>query len=476
MNLSLADPFVLAQDYPDELTGKLHSGHSACLRFNRKGDFLASGRLDGTIVIFDIETNGVAQKLRGHTRQIQSLSWSHDGRYLLSSSQDWKCILWDLKDGSRIRTVRFQAPVYVAELHPFNHLLFVASLFEDDPVLVDMSLKKPVKRILPTIPRRSDLAGREPNPKQAAQDAKQATCVTIFTAIGNHIISGTNKGWINVIETETCKTIHSEKFGSGMIVFLRLSPSGREMIVNSTDKLIRAIQLPDFSQTDGDNDQLTLNVQNTFQDIVNRYSWNDVAFSPSSDYVTATTYMEHDAFIWENNQGSLVKILEGPKEELGVIEWHPSKPWVAACGLESGDIFIWSVIAPQKWSALAPDFVEVEENVEYVELEDEFDIQPKEEIHKRRMDQEDEDIDVLTMDPVKGDVEQNTFRMPILLDIDNSESEDEVIAVGPGTMRRKSPGAGKEWMDGDDDDEQERVAQKKPTNGTNRSRTKSRKR
>lgn len=30
-------------------------------------------KVDGTIVIFDIETNGVARKLRGHTRQIQSL-------------------------------------------------------------------------------------------------------------------------------------------------------------------------------------------------------------------------------------------------------------------------------------------------------------------------------------------------------------------------------------------------------------------
>ena len=47
-------------------------------------------------------------------------SWSRDGRHLLTSSQDWKCILWDLQDGSRIRTVRFEAPVYIAELHPFN--------------------------------------------------------------------------------------------------------------------------------------------------------------------------------------------------------------------------------------------------------------------------------------------------------------------------------------------------------------------
>jgi COMPASS component SWD1 len=120
MNLSLTDPFVLAQDYPESTTGSLRSGHACALRFNRKGDFLAAGRADGVVVIFDVETQGVARKLKGHTRQIQSLSWSRDGRYLLTSSQDWKCNLWDLQDGSIVRSVRFEAAVYIAELHPWN--------------------------------------------------------------------------------------------------------------------------------------------------------------------------------------------------------------------------------------------------------------------------------------------------------------------------------------------------------------------
>ena len=107
MNLSLIDPFILAQDYPDALTGKIREiGHCCCpfviltelarlwtryllalqpqrrsARY-RKGTFIRPIRLfrdtdpvklDGTVVIFDIETNGVARKLRGHTRQIQSL-------------------------------------------------------------------------------------------------------------------------------------------------------------------------------------------------------------------------------------------------------------------------------------------------------------------------------------------------------------------------------------------------------------------
>lgn len=120
MNLSLTDPFVLAQDYPESSTLTLRSGHASCVRFNRKGDFLAAGRTDGTVVIFDVETNGIARKLKGHTRQVQSLSWSRDGRFLLTSSQDWTSIVWDLMDGSILRTVRFEAPVYLAEFHPWT--------------------------------------------------------------------------------------------------------------------------------------------------------------------------------------------------------------------------------------------------------------------------------------------------------------------------------------------------------------------
>ncbi|KAL5042811.1 hypothetical protein BDW71DRAFT_133678 [Aspergillus fruticulosus] len=462
MNLSLVDPFVLAQDYPDTLSEKLRSGHATCLRFNRKGDYLASGRADGTVVIFDVETNGVARKLKGHIRQIQSLSWSRDGRYLLSSSQDWKCILWDLKDGSRVRTVRFEAPVYIAELHPYNHLLFVASLFEDQPVLVDISSPKPIKRILPSVPfRAAPSKDEEVDPavaaKQAAQDAKHSTCVTVFTALGNHIIAGTSKGWINIIETQTCTTIHSTKLCAGVIILLRLASNGRDLLVNSSDRVIRTILMPDLSQLGIDLEpaNIKLQVEHKFQDVVNRLSWNHVAFSSTGEFVTASTFMNPDIYVWERSHGSLVKILEGPREELGVVEWHPTRPFVVACGLESGCIYTWTIVTPQKWSALAPDFGEVEENVIYVEREDEFDIHPAEEIHQRRLDAEDEEPDVLTIEPSKSGDDIESFRMPVLLDISDSESEEDIVAIGPGTMRRRSPGAGRDKSNANGDGEKD---------------------
>lgn len=69
--------------------------------------------------------------------------------------------------------------------------------------------------------------------------------------------------------------------------------------------------------------------------------------------------------------------------------------------------------------------------------------------------------------------------MPVLLDVGDSESEEEIVAVGPGTMRRKSPGEGREWMNGAESGEsgdEQGAAKRSTTNGTKKSQSKMRKR
>ncbi|KAK4032632.1 SWD1-like protein [Parachaetomium inaequale] len=468
MNLLLSDDYLL-QDYPENITNTIRSGHSTCVRFNRKGDFLASGRVDGTVVIWDLETMGVARKLRGHSKNITSLSWSRCGRYLLSACQGWKAILWDLQDGKRHREVRFRAPVYGAELHPWNHYQFAAALFEDQPMLVDITNPADVRYPLPSVPKRpnteADAALRE---KQAKEDAKHMTTAIVYTAAGDHLLAGTTKGRLNIIDAKTREIIYSEKIASGIITTLRLTESGKELLVNAQDRIIRTFIVPNLSAADLDPDTIQIPLEHKFQDVVNRLSWNHVAFSATGEYVAASTYNNHELYIWERGHGSLVRMLEGPKEEQGVIEWHPHRALLAACGLETGRINIWSVTSPQRWSALAPDFAEVEENVEYIEKEDEFDIHPQEEIQKRRLDQEDEAVDVLTVENGGGlEDDVDAFRMPILFNLGESDSEEEFVNVGLGTLRRKSPG---------DQDEGEMTGEErgpgKKTGGTGRGRGK----
>lgn len=328
-------------------------------------------------------------------------------------------------------------------------LQFVASLFEEQPVMVDITDPVDVKHVLPSAPRRNNADGDAAlKEKQAKEDAKQMTTSAIWSATGDHILAGTSKGRLNIIDAKSFEIIYSEKICSGVITTMRITSSGRELLVNSQDRIIRTFRIPNLTAEDLDLDTLQLPLEHKFQDVVNKLSWNHVTFSATGEYVAASTYNNHELYVWERGHGSLVCMLKDPKEEQGVIEWHPSRALLAACGLETGRIYIWSVVSPQKWSALAPDFAEVEENVEYIEREDEFDIYAQEEIHRRRLDAEDEDVDVLTIDRSKALDEGDDFRMPILFSLGESDSEDEFIAVSTGTMRRRSPGEGQGELDG----------------------------
>lgn len=187
-------------------------------------------------------------------------------------------------------------------------------------MLVDISNTTASKRQLPSAPKRSRLGGADLIEKQALHDAKHSTCVTIFTAQGDHIIAGTNKGWLNIIDLNSCETLYSTRLCSGIILLLRLTASGRNMVANASDRVIRTIRIPDFAYPSLDNNNIDLEVEHRFQDVINRLSWNHVAFSSTGDYVAASAVMNHDIYVWERGKGSLEMILKDPGEELGVVE------------------------------------------------------------------------------------------------------------------------------------------------------------
>ncbi|GMM38546.1 COMPASS subunit protein [Saccharomycopsis crataegensis] len=472
MNLLLLDPFEVAKEYPETLTNSLQYGHSRFLKFNKKGDYLASGLLDGSICIFDADTNQVIAVLKQHTGVVQSLEWSNCGRYLLSSSTDCKVLLWDLKTKTVIREIIFESAVWTAQLHPTNTFVFVCTIFNDDPVYVDWSNENDIRILkIPTTPYQpeqsltsdknedGDKHIEEPEPKKQKKSKDLAFCVK-FAYNGKLMFMGTNKGWLNIISnfdnSSWLKTIYSQKICSSHAKQIVISEKTSKIFVNCSDRIIRQLSIhEDFitkylknpseptkdegksedSEASGasatennENDEFEIELK--YQDVVNRLQWNSITINHNGEYLIASTYGSgaHDIYMWETTMGSLTKVLEGPKEELFDIDWNNKRCCIGANGLDSGYVYLWTNIIPQKWSALAPDFVEIEENVEYSEQEDEFDILPNEEINQRQLNEEDEHVDIITKDEVdaRGLQEEESFVIPMILkkDIDLSDGED----------------------------------------------------
>ncbi|KAL0096051.1 retinoblastoma-binding protein-like protein 5 [Phycomyces blakesleeanus] len=390
MNLELLDPWE--QEYPQVIEETLEDGYVLSCKFNRRGTLLAGGCLDGRCVVWDFDTKGVSRNLIGHVKPVASISWSRNGRFLLSASKDWTCILWDLVSATKHTKLRFSTPVMMAQMHPRNNFRFVVSLYQESPVIVDLSSGKVEQWTLAT-----ETEGKE--------DHKSSSFVTssVWNKAGTSIYAGTSKGYLNIIDANTRKITYSMRVTSTTIKGIQWSRNGRDMLVIANDRVIRFFRL----------DEKGIPVlQNKFQDLVNRIQWNQASFSADGSGHKA----EHNIYIWDKNMGNLVKILEGPKEPLDDLAWHPVRPIIGSVS-SYGNIYIWTAKHEENWSAFAPDFTELEENMEYEEKEDEFDVVPEEEATKRKQDDEDITVDVTTDETIQA-----------FLDIDEDRGgEDEVF-------------------------------------------------
>uniref|UniRef100_A0A3B4B4E5 Uncharacterized protein n=1 Tax=Periophthalmus magnuspinnatus TaxID=409849 RepID=A0A3B4B4E5_9GOBI len=168
-----------------------------------------------------------------------------------------------------------------------------------------------------------------------------------------------------------------------------------------------------------------------------RTPWKRCCFSGDGEYIVAGSARQHALYIWEKSIGNLVKILHGTRGELLLdVAWHPVRPIIAS--ISSGVVSIWAQNQVENWSAFAPDFKELDENVEYEERESEFDIEDEDKSEPEQTGgdaAEDEEVDVTSVDPIvafcSSDEELEDSRALLYLPIAPEVEDPEENPYGP---------------------------------------------
>eukprot|EP00099_Drosophila_melanogaster_P021885 NP_649209.1 retinoblastoma binding protein 5 [Drosophila melanogaster] len=382
MNLELLESF--GQNYPEEFDGSLDCiSLAVTCAFNKYGTLLAVGCNDGRIVIWDFLTRGIAKIISAHVHPVCSLSWTRNGHKLLSASTDNNVCIWDVLTGELEHKYRFPSPVLKVQFDPRNDNRLLVCPMRYAAVLVEVG---GTHRCLP-LDSDGDL-----------------NIVASFDRRGKHIYTGNAKGKILVLDVETFEVVASFRIIVGTssataVKSIEFARRGDAFLINTSDRVIRVYDSKEIITLGKDGEPEPIQ---KLQDLVNKTTWKKCCFSGDGEYICAGSARQHALYIWEKSIGNLVKILHGTKGELLLdVVWHPVRPIIAS--ISSGLVSIWAQNQVENWSAFAPDFKELDENVEYEERESEFDIADEDKSVDLNADaQQDEEIevDVQKVEPV----------------------------------------------------------------------------
>lgn len=316
------------------------------MELSPSGYWLATGNDQGECHIWDLLTNSVIQTIpppeaisEDGKQAVTAISWSVPKRSLLIAYAGRLVSEWSFEGRAHDKSMEIE-----------RTLLFAAYNAQHKWILADGTKVQLIDEGMSVA-------------EHVFEEA--ATAVQYFTAT-NCIIAGNAKGELIFLDaTDLAFLGRQEDIGSAIMAISVPRHKDNMLMALLKDRSIKLFNLED---------RKNLHFRLKFVDVINKASWAAAGFSHDGElaYGASKSKGSHAICLWELINGTIVKTLEGPREDIVSVQWHPKRPILVSLS-KFGACFVWKPQYPKKWSALFPGMTEVEENVYYVEREDEFD-------------------------------------------------------------------------------------------------------
>jgi WD40 repeat protein len=288
-----------------ELTAE-NTGSVNAVSWSPDGRWLASGSDDHTVRIWDGETGEERLRLEGHTDWVRSLSWSPDGRWLASGAQDATTRIWDSEAGrERLRLGGHTELVWSVSWSPDGRRLASGSW--------DLSAR---------------IWDAETGQERRRLDGHTSWVLSVsWSPDGRWLASGSADNSVRVWNAETGQERDRLDGHTHWVESVSWSPDGRWLASGSSDSTIRI--------WDAHTGQERRKLEGRTNQV---YS---VSWSPDGRWL-ASGSADKTVRIWDGDTGEERRGLEGHTHTVYSVSWSPDGRHLAS-GSSDDTVRIWDV-------------------------------------------------------------------------------------------------------------------------------------
>ena len=211
-----------------ESSAVLHGHDDSVLAVGWKNNsVVATAGLDHQIVLWDVKTQQVRSRLKGHSRGVSNLCFVSDHDVLVSSGLDQNLRVWNSKSGKVVRTLNN----HTREIHE----LALRPAAEGLPMIASVSTDRTVRLWQPTIGRMVRFARLGATPLAVA-----------WLTDGSRVAVATTDGDVRMIDPDTVEVTESIPAVSGWAYSLAVHPSDGSLLVGGRNGQLKRI-IPDAS-------------------------------------------------------------------------------------------------------------------------------------------------------------------------------------------------------------------------------------
>ena len=298
---------------------------------------------DKFCILWDLKSGLQLRTLKGHNANVSSMSATLDGNFVLTGSEDKTCILWDLGTGQAVKKLsEINEKVTAVGLTPGGDLA-MSGLENGNCVIWDLKTGKEIRSLLNHTQRITSIA--------VASDGKS-------------IVTGSDDETCILWDIESGKMLKKMYGNSRGVRDVKTTPDGKYALSNCYDDscilwdLSTGLQVKKIKELKHGYSAVAL-IQNGNQALVGTYKslviwdlkddypsgqpyeWtniNSVVIPAEGKIALSVTYT--DNFVWDMNSGQLINLLRGDKYISEALDVTPDGK-IALTGDQDGNCILW---------------------------------------------------------------------------------------------------------------------------------------